>query len=128
MSIEFLRKNLAAKISNLLDTEVPLFSRPSQIISSNSAKLNFDGMEIEEEKLQQCYNFIFSFFSADQKFAENQILKVEHMLRTSFPEIISDGENKFCIRYINIQNSSCRNFDSSGVFLYKAELNFSVIM
>ena len=128
MAIEFLRKTLAGKISDLLDIEVPLMTKSPKEVKKNSAKLNFDGMHIEEEKLQQCYNFTFSFFSDDKDAAEDKINKVSEMMRTSFPEIISDGENKFCMRYVNVRNSSTKTYDSPGIFLYVSELTFSIIM
>ena len=127
MEAEFLTNKLAKKFSKLTKVEVPAQIPPRDEIDDYCARLFFDGIKIDSSSLKHSYKFRLRYYAPDWKESNTGIDDAENYIRSGKPEIFTDGENKFYVRYFDIDTIYHHMYTASGVMHCYTEVAFSVI-
>lgn len=126
METEFLTTKLAEKFSILADVEIPAKIPLHDEIDDYCARLHFDGIEIDDHNLRRSYKFRLRYYAPDWQESNQGINKSENYIRSGKPEIFTDNNNKFYVRYFDIDTIYNNMYTASGVMHCFTEVKFSV--
>ncbi|MBR2508327.1 MAG: hypothetical protein IKB71_01120 [Lentisphaeria bacterium] len=127
MESAFIKEKIAAKISQLLDTEIPVNIPDIDSIDFSSGRLFYEGISYDKNKMQKSYNFRLCWYDENRNIPADKIHIVEEAFRTASPEIFSNGNNKFHVRYYNLKSANFSRVNTSGILYFCAELTFSIV-
>lgn len=127
METQFLKQKIALKFSTLLDCEIPVDLPVNDVLQNGCARLYFDGTTTDSRKLKM-YNFSLRCFDENWDITDSRIYLAEKYLKNSTPEIFSNGNNNFCIRYYNVISTSDSVTTSGGAIYCCSEIKFSVML
>ena len=127
MNSHFIKEKIAAKISQILDAEIPVDIAELDNINSSYGRLFYEGIKTDSSTMQNFHRFKFRWYDEKWDVGLDRIHLLENTLREAMPETFSDNSNIFHVRYYTINASSFNRENIGGNLFYCAELIFSII-
>lgn len=128
METQFITSKLTEKFSTLLELEIPLETPMNDELEDDCARLYFDGVETDSKNLRRSYKYRLRYYGENWCKTTNGIDKAENYIRSSAPEVFSNEENKFYVRYLNVNTIHENLYTTSGVMYCYTEVQFSVMI